>query len=141
MNDFEKMQQIYEEGVGQAPFPYNNVGGKLRGLRTSNRGTGKYRQSPPGSQISIDRTSPKLSYKTGIPTVHPGKQGDNYSSPGSQNYSIPTAKIVSDEEEGTLTRAEIKSAIVEELEDANPDCTFALDALAKKLGIKIEYPN
>ena len=135
MNDYEKMQRIYEEGVGQSPFPYNKVGGNLRGLRTSNRGDYKYRQAPPGSQISIDRTSPKLSYKNGIPTVHPGKQGDNYSS--SQSYSIPTASIISDEEEATLSVAEIRTAIVEELEDANPDCTFAFHELAKKLGIKI----
>ena len=46
-----------------------------------------------------------------------------------------------DEEEATLSVAEVRNAIVQELEDANPDCTFALDALAKKLGIKIEYPS
>lgn len=135
MNDYEKMQQLYEEGVGQAPFPYNNVGGDLRGLRTSNRGNMQYHQSPPGSGNSINRTSRKLTYKE-IPTVHPGKQGDIYAK--SQNYSVPTATVVSDEEEGILSRAEVKTAIVEELEDANPDCTFAFHELAKKLGIKIE---
>ena len=135
MNDYEKMQQLYEEGVGQAPFPYNNVGGDLRGLRTSNRGNLKYHEAPPGSANSINRTPGTLSYKRGIPTATPEKQGDIYSN--SQNYSVPTAHIEG-EEEGTLTRAEVKSVIVKELEDANPDCTFAFHELAKKLGITIE---
>ena len=136
MNDYEKMQQLYIEGVGADPYPYS-AGGSLRGLRTSNRGNLKYHQAPPGSGESINRTSSKISYKHGIPTVTPEKQGDVYAS--SQNYSVPTAPIVSgDEEEGILSRAEVKTAIVEELEDANPDCTFAFHELAKKLGITIE---
>ena len=133
MNDYEKMQQLYEEGVGQAPFPYNNVGGDLRGLRTSNRGNMQYHQSPPGSGNSINRTSRKLTYgKDEIPTVSPGATGKMLT------RRIPHA---GDEEEATLSVAEVRNAIVQELEDANPDCTFALDALAKKLGIKIEYPS
>jgi len=137
VNDYKQMQQLYEEGVGQEPFPYSNVGGKLRGLRTSNRGNLKYRQAPPGSQISIDRTPPQLTYKNGIPTVHPGKQGDNYSSPGSQNYSVPTASIVSDEEveerkiSNTAVIGKIEELITTAEEEDNPACTYALAQLMK----------
>jgi len=133
VNDYEEMQQLYVEKV------IEENGGLLRGLTTSNRGNLKFNQAPPGSGNSINRTPGKISYKNGIPTVTPDKQGDIYSAPGSQNYAIPTVKIgAGDEEEGTLTRAEVKSAIVEELEGANPDCTFAFHELAKKLGITIE---
>ena len=127
------MQQLYLEGVSDAPFPSSKVGGNLRGLRTSNRGDYKYRQAPPGSQISIDRTSPQLSYKNGIPTVHPGKQGDNYSS--SQNYSVPTASIISDEEveekkiSNTAVIAKIEELIDKAEEEGNPTCTFVLAQL------------
>ena len=121
------MQQLYEEGVGQAPFPYNNVGGDLRGLRTSNRS-----QNMQYSK-GLNAAASPISYgKDEIPTVSPGATGKMLT------RRVPHA---GDEEEATLSVAEVKNAIVQELEDANPDCTFALDALAKKLGIKIEYPS
>lgn len=127
MNDYEKMQQLYEEGVGQAPFPYNNVGGDLRGLRTSNRS-----QNMQYSK-GLNAAASPISYgKDEIPTVSPGSTGKMLT------RRIPHA---GDEEERTLSVAEVRAAIVEELEDANPDCTFALDTLAKKLGIKIEYTS
>ena len=119
----------YEEGVGANPYP---AGGELRGLNTSSN----YGPNMKYSSGLDRRTSGRLTYRKGeIPTVSPGTTGKI---PISWNN---TTIIAGDEEEGTLSRAEIKSAIQEELEDANPDCTFALDALAKKLGIKIEYPN
>ena len=123
MNDYEKMQQLYEEGVGQAPFPYNNVGGDLRGLRTSNRSQNmKYSKG-------LNTAASTISYgKDEIPTVSPGSTGKMLT------RRIPHA---GDEEEATLSVAEVRNAIVEELEDANPDCTFAFHELAKKLGIKI----
>jgi len=126
VNEFEEMQRIYEEGVGANPYP---TGGELRGLNTSSNYGPNMKYSS-----GLDRRTPgRLTYRKGdIPTVSPGTTGKV---PISWNN---TTIIAGDEEEGTLSRAEIKSAIQEELEDANPECTFAFHELAKKLGITIE---
>jgi len=124
VNDFEKMQRLYEEGVGGASYP---VGGELRGFNTDNRGPNmKY------SKRLKHHASP-ISYGKGeIPTVNPGSTG--------KLFTVNVDNNPGDEEEGTLTIGQVRSAIVKELEDANPDCTFAFHELAKKLGIKIQ-PN
>ena len=126
MNDFEKIQRLYEEGVGANPYP---AGGELRGLNTSSN----YGPNMKYSQGLDRRTPGRLTYRKGeIPTVSPGTTGKT---PISWNN---TTIIAGDEEEGTLSRSEVKSAIKEELADANPECTFAFHELAKKLGITIE---
>ena len=121
MNDFEKMQRLYEEGVGGASYP---AGGELRGFKTDNRGDMKYSNG-------LEQGASRISYGKGeIPTVNPGSTG--------KLFTVNVDNNNGDEEEGTLTIGEVRSAIVKEVEDANPDCTFAFHELAKKLGIKIQ---
>ena len=67
MNDFEKMQHLYEEGVGGAPYP---MGGQLRGFNTDNIGPNmKYSKG-------LKHNASPISYGKGeIPTVSPGATG------------------------------------------------------------------
>jgi len=122
VNDFEKMQRLYEEGVGGAPYP---MGGHLRGFNTDNIGPNmKYSKG-------LKQNASPISYGKGeIPLASPGSTG--------KMLMKTVNNWPGDEEEGTLTIGEVKSAIVKELEDANPDCTFAFHALANKLGITIQ---
>ena len=125
MNDYEEMQQLYVEAVGGASYPIGGQAGQS--IQTTSHG--------PNLKWSAGLTQAPAtqSYRKGeIPTVSPGSTGGRQ-----QRKGNITTIVAGDEEEGTLTRAEVKSAIVEELEDANPDCTFAFHELAKKLGIKI----
>ena len=119
------MQRLYEEGVGGAPYP---MGGQLRGFNTDNIGPNmKYSKG-------LKQSASPISYGKGeIPLASPGSTG--------KMLTVHVNNHPGDEEEGILTIGEVKSAIVKELEDANPDGTFALDALAKKLGIIIKYPS
>jgi len=67
VNDFEKMQHLYEEGVGGAPYP---MGGQLRGFNTDNIGPNmKYSKG-------LKHNASPISYGKGeIPTVSPGATG------------------------------------------------------------------
>ena len=100
MNDFEKMQRLYEEGVGGAPYP---MGGQLRGFNTDNIGPNmKYSKG-------LKQDASPITYGKGeIPTVSPGSTG--------KMHTRNVNNWAGDEEEGTLTIGEVKSAIVEELE-------------------------
>lgn len=108
MNDFDKMQRLYEEGVGGASYP---IGGQLRGFNTDNIG--------PNMKYSKDLkmgASP-LSYgKDEIPTVSPGSTGKMLT------RSVPHA---GDEEvkvrEKDISNTDVLSKVEEYIKKAGPD--------------------
>ena len=80
--------------------------------------------------MDINRRTSNSGFKKGqIPL---GARGD---APGFGEGQFTT---VIDEEESTLTRGEIKAVIAKELDEANEIESFALHALANKLGITIQ---
>jgi len=108
VNDFEKMQQVYLEGVGGAPYP---IGGQLRGFNTDNIG--------PNMKYSKDlkQGASPLSYGKGeIPTVSPGGTGKMLT------RDVPSA---GDEEvkvrEKDISNTDVLSKIEEHIKKAGPD--------------------
>jgi len=109
VNDFEKMQHLYEEGVGGAPYP---IGGQLRGFNTDNIGPNmKYSKG-------LKMGASPLSYgKDEIPTVSPGSTGkmstvrvDNY--PGDEEVKV---------REKDISNTDVLSKIEEHIKKAGPD--------------------
>ena len=109
MNDFEKMQQVYVEGVGGAAYP---MGGQLRGFNTDNIGPNmKYSKG-----LKYGATS--TSYGKGeIPTVNPGSTGktftvdvDNW--PGDEEVEVKEKKI---------SNTDVLSKIEEYIKKVGPD--------------------
>ena len=126
MNDFEKMQRLYEEGVGGAPYP---MGGQLRGFNTDNIG--------PNMKYSKDlkQGASPLSYGKGeIPTVNPGGTGKMLT------RSVPHS---GDEEvkvrEKDISNTDVLSKVEEYIKKAGPDeddmpyCLHALTQLRDQI--------
>ena len=109
MNDFDKMQRLYEEGVGGAPYP---IGGQLRGFNTDNIGPNmKYSKG-------LKQGATPISYGKGeIPTVSPGSTGkistvdvDNY--PGDEEVRVRKKDI---------SNTDVLSKIEEYIQKAGPE--------------------
>jgi len=127
VNDFEKMQQVYVEGVGGAAYP---MGGQLRGFNVDNIGPNmKY------SKGLKQNASPITYGKDEIPTVSPGSTGktsmihvDNWA--GDEEVKV---------EEKEIFNTDVLSEIEEYIKKAGPEqddvpyCLHALTELRDKI--------
>jgi len=109
VNDFEKMQHLYEEGVGGAPYP---MGGQLRGFNTDNIGPNmKYSKG-------LKHNASPISYGKGeIPTVSPGATGKMMTKnvnnwPGDEEIKV---------REKDISNTDVLSKIEERIKKAGPD--------------------
>jgi len=109
VNDFDKMQRLYEEGVGGAAYP---MGGQLRGFNTDNIGPNmKYSKG-----LKYGATSTSYG-KDEIPTVSPGSTGkrftvnvDNW--PGDEEVKV---------EEKDISNTDVLSKVEEHIKKAGPE--------------------
>ena len=109
MNDFDKMQRLYEEGVGGAPYP---MGGQLRGFNTDNIGPNmKYSKG-----LKAGATSTSYG-KDEIPTVSPGSTG--------KRFTVNVDNWAGDEEvkidKKDISNTDVLSKIEEYIKKAGPD--------------------
>ena len=109
MNDFEKMQQVYVEGVGGAAYP---MGGQLRGFNTDNIGPNmKYSKG-----LKYGATSTSYG-KDEIPTVSPGSTG--------KTFTVNVDNWAGDEEvevkEKKISNTDVLSKIEEYIKKVGPD--------------------
>ena len=109
MNDFDKMQRLYEEGVGGAPYP---MGGQLRGFNTDNIGPNmKYSKG-----LKYGATSTSYG-KDEIPTVSPGATG--------KRFTVNVDNWAGDEEvkveDKDISNTDVLSKIEEHIKKAGPE--------------------
>ena len=109
MNDFDKMQRLYEEGVGGAPYP---IGGQLRGFNTDNIGPNmKYSKG-----LKYGATSTSYG-KDEIPTVSPGSTGKRFTV-NVDNWSGDEEVKVEDKD---ISNTDVLSKIEEHIKKAGPE--------------------
>jgi hypothetical protein len=109
VNDFDKMQRLYEEGVGGAPYP---MGGQLRGFNTDNIGPNmKYSKG-----LKYGATSTSYG-KDEIPTVSPGATG--------KRFTVNVDNWAGDEEvkveDKDISNTDVLSKIEEHIKKAGPE--------------------
>jgi hypothetical protein len=109
VNDFDKMQRLYEEGVGGAPYP---IGGQLRGFNTDNIGPNmKYSKG-----LKYGATSTSYG-KDEIPTVSPGSTGKRFTV-NVDNWSGDEEVKVEDKD---ISNTDVLSKIEEHIKKAGPE--------------------
>ena len=120
MNDFEKMQHLYEEGVGGAPYP---MGGQLRGFNTDNIGPNmKYSKG-------LKQNASPISYGKGeIPTVSPGATGKAFTTHVDNNNGDEETAVPEKDISNTAVLEELQKLQQEADDDGN---VYAVTQLAR----------
>ena len=122
MNDFEKMQRLYEEGVGGAPYPVGGqipIGTQSRGFSTTNMQYSK----------GLKQNASPISYGKGeIPTVSPGSTGKAFTTHVDNNNGDEETAVPEKDISNTAVLQELQKLQQEADDDGN---SYAVTQLAR----------